>query len=188
MILDNKFLETELRKINLGSGYDKKDGFINIDSDQKCNPDIAIDLEKDIIPLPDGSIDYVVANHILEHIGDGFFHLMQELYRVCSDGAIIDIVVPHYTHITYIADPTHKRPITAEGLRLFSKKHNALEGSASKLGYRFDVDFEIVSAGYDIDPFYFPILEKMDDETRIRLGREGNNVAMNENIKLQVIK
>lgn len=175
-------------KINIGCGYNKKDGFINIDGDVKCSPDILMDLEIDNIPLEDNSVEFVQAHHILEHIGDGFFHLMQELYRVCSDGAIIDIIVPHYTHITYIADPTHKRPITAEGMRLFSKKHNAQEGSASKLGYRFDVDFEIVSATFDIDPFYFPILENMEDEMRVRLGREGNNVAMNEIIKLQVIK
>ena len=179
-------------KINIGCGYNKKEDFINIDGDPKCSPDILMDLETERIPIEDSSVEFVQAHHILEHIGSGFFHLLQELYRVCSDGAIIDIVVPHYLHITFAADPTHVRPITTEGLRLFSKKHNLEDmeknGSASKLGLRFDVDFEIVSSTFEIDPFYFGILETMDDLSRIRLGREGTNVAMTESIKRQVIK
>lgn len=179
-------------KVNLGCGYNKKDGFINIDSDINCSPDYIVDLEKDILPFENDSVGYIEAYHILEHIGDGFLHLMQEIYRVCNDGAIIDIIVPHYLHITFAADPTHKRPITTEGLRLFSKKFNISDleqgGSASKLGLRFDVDFEIVSSEFDIDPFYYPIIERLTDEERIRLGREATNVAMTEKIKLQVIK
>lgn len=179
-------------KINLGSGYKRIDGFLNVDADKNCNPDYLVNLETDVLPFEDSTVDYVIAQHILEHIGPGFFHLLQELYRVCSDGAIIDITVPHYLHVIYAADPTHKRPITTEGMRLFSKKHNLNEidrqGSSSTLALMYNVDFEIVDSSYVIDPFYYEMLDSMSDSERVRLGREACNVVLEEKIKLQVIK
>ena len=54
-------------KLNLGSGSNKIDGFINID----LNPDNKPDLVANILePLPynDGSIDEIVLFHTIEHI------------------------------------------------------------------------------------------------------------------------
>jgi len=101
-------------KINLGSGYKRFDGFVNVDNNHDAEPDYIVDLEKDKLPFDDNSVDEIKAHHILEHIGDGFFHLMQEMYRVCEDGAVIDIQVPHHRHEVFFGDVTHIRPITTE--------------------------------------------------------------------------
>ena len=181
-------------KINIGAGYKRYPDFINLDSDNNCDPDIIIDLDNVCLRLPfdDNSVDKVIAHHILEHIGSGYFKLLQEIYRVCKPGALIDIKVPHPFHEVYLNDPTHKRPITVEGFRLFSKKANRHEietgGVSSTLGIMFDVDFEIVSFNYIHDAFYDDIKKQLQHPELVRLFRESVNTTLETQILLVVVK
>jgi predicted SAM-dependent methyltransferase len=109
--------------VNLGSGFKRIEGFVNVDDDPLVEPDYIVNVEKDKLPFDDDSVEEIRAHHILEHIGDGFIPLMKELHRVCKHGALLDIVVPHHFHDNFYGDPTHKRPITVSGMYLFSKKH-----------------------------------------------------------------
>jgi hypothetical protein len=181
-------------KINLGGGYKRFSGYFNVDCDTNCKPDYIINLDDINLKLPfeDDSITDIKAHHILEHIGAGYFKLLQELYRVCESGAIIDVKVPHPCHEVYLNDPTHKRPITVEGMRLFSKKANKLEiersGTSSTLGIIYDVDFEIVDFKFVYDSFYDSILPTLPREQFMRLMREALNVCIEIEMRLQVIK
>ncbi len=179
-------------RINIGGGYKRYEGFLNLDMDSHTNPDYVVNLEKDRLPFEDSTIDEVKAHHILEHMGEGFFFLIQELYRVCKDGAIIDIVVPHHRHDIFLADPTHRRPILIEGLRLFSKKYNydhiEKHGSSSGLGIAFDVDFEIVETGYTLDPFYEEFVQTADRDVVVEKERSCNNFIQETKIKWLVVK
>lgn len=181
-----------MKKLNLGCGYNKKEGYVNIDCDVLTHPDIVMDLEKDVFPFEESSVDEVCIYHVLEHIGDGYFHLLQELYRVCCHGAILDIKVPHHFHSIFINDPTHKRPITVEGLRLFSKKYNDYcivnKKADSALGLRFNIDYELVSFDYIHDSFYDSIITKNTAEQNNRLFRETVNSILETYIKLVVVK
>lgn len=181
-------------KINLGSGYKRFPDFVNVDADKNCNPDYLVNLDDEnlVLPFDDNTVTEVKAYHILEHIGSGYFKLLQELYRVCKPDAFIDIRVPHPNHEVFLNDPTHRRPITVEGIRLFSKKHNKLEierkGASSTLGLMFDVDFEIVDYNFIYDQFYDNILPSMSREMLVRLMREALNVCIEIEMKVQVIK
>lgn len=182
-------------KLNLGGGFKRYDGFLNVDYDAGCNPDFVVNLEKDIFPIPDNSVDEIKAHHVLEHLGNGFFHCLKEMYRVCENGAIIDIVVPHHRHEFFLNDPTHKRPITIDGLKQFSKKFNnyciEVDDGQSKLGLFFDVDFEIVTFSFSFDPYFAPLLQDVTPEKEKEIQhmiRCYNNVIMETNITLQVIK
>ena len=189
-------------KLHLGSGYKKINGFINIDDDPLVNPDLSINLD-DVnikLPFPDNSVNEIIAHHILEHIGDGFIPLMKELYRVAEDGCILDIVAPHHTHEVYYGDPTHKRPITVNGMYLFSKKYNKehieKHDSSSGLGLKFDIDWEPTHYEYEYDVFYDTMLKDYFNRKKLntvsqeedfaiqRLMREANNVAINTKIKM----
>ena len=110
-------------KINLGSGYKRIDGFINIDNDPAVNPDYVVNLESDKLPFNDSEVNEVIASHILEHIGAGYIPLIKELYRVCEDGAILHITFPYHRSDWYTDDPTHLRPLTSNSFKLFSKKY-----------------------------------------------------------------
>ena len=94
-------------------------------------------------------LDYT---NVLEHLGaesTTFLNVVRELYRVCTDGAIIDIRVPHPRHDAFLADPTHVRPILLSTLTMFSKRLNLAwlaKGHANTpLALELDVDFELVA-------------------------------------------
>ena len=193
-------------KLNLGSGNKKYSGFINIDDDPNTNPDYLINLDDINIHLPfeDSSVDEIKAHHILEHIGDGYIPLLKEIYRICKNGALIDVLVPHHQHDIFYDDPTHKRPITVSGMYLFSKKFNLQDierkGSSSTLGLKYDIDFEVIDFSFDYDPFYVPMINnfhqlmsenKLSEQDQLmfqRLMREATNVALQTKIKMIAVK
>jgi predicted SAM-dependent methyltransferase len=137
-------------KLNLGCGYNRLDGHVNVDSSAVCSPDLVVNLEETPWPWPSDSADTVVFNHSLEHMcaaTDRFLALMSELYRVCCDKALIRICVPHPRHNDFIDDPTHVRIITPQLLSLFDRTKNdewrANKCSNTPLAHYLGVDFHI---------------------------------------------
>lgn len=179
-------------KINIGAGDTKIDGFITLDYDSNTNPDYQLDIEKDKFPFEDNTVEIVVAHHIFEHLGEGYFHCLQELYRVCKHGAIIDIRVPHPRNDTFLADPTHKRPITPLGLQMFSKKFNEYcikhNYPTSRLGMFFNVDFDLVEWHYVPGEKYKQFFEGKTHEYIEEYINERNNIISEYQIKLAVVK
>ena len=177
--------------LNIGCGFDKISDAVNIDYDRACDPDILLDLEKEILPFPDNSVGMVTAHHILDRMGDGYFHLMRELYRVCKNSAIIDIIVTYPRHDNFYADPTIKRGITFEGLWAFSKKHNdscpKAGNRSTNLAYQHEVDFEIIDMAYDTDPRYSQS-NLATDESHEENALLFNNVRTETKIKLITVK
>lgn len=178
------------------------DGYVNVDRDPYAKADQYFDLTT-TWPIATDSVDEVIAHHLFEHIGPEFFFFLKELYRVCAHGATIHIVVPHHNHDCFKNDPTHARPITVEGLRLFDKAFNRLcietEDGASRLGLYYDVDFEIVKFQFLFDPFYEPYLENLRNEKEPRrqqekekelqrMARELNNVILETHVTWRVQK
>lgn len=181
-------------KLNIGSGYKRYPGYLNVDNDKNCNPDYLVNIDDVnlILPFDDNSIDDIRMYHILEHVGQGFFRLLQELYRVSKPGTIWDIALPYPRHDVAIIDPTHVRMILPETFRLFSKKHNQLEiergGSSSTLGLIYDIDLELVDYDFHHDAFYDNIVPTLSDQMRQRLFREALNVTIESKCKVMVVK
>jgi hypothetical protein len=147
-------------KLNLGSGHDRREGYINVDKYKDCSPDILADLEQ----LPwdwclSGIVEEVVLRHVLEHLGatsDTFCGIMRELYRVTVSGARILVTVPHPRSDSFLSDPTHVRAIMPGTLALFSKKwnrHTLAQGWANTpLAQIHDVDFNIEYTTFNLNP------------------------------------
>ena len=132
----------EYKKINLGGGKEKIEGFTNIDIIKYPEVDITADLNKGI-PLPDNSVEEIWSSHCLEHLNDTIF-IMQEIYRVCRNNAIVKIKVPYFKSIGAFKDPTHKRFFTEKTFDYFSK------GKLKNLlpDYQLDVDFRVEKIAY----------------------------------------
>lgn len=193
MVLTNLYDTTPTRlKLNIGSGYKRLEGFSNIDHDSLTKPDYCFNIENEIWPFENSSVEEVRAHHILEHIGENFFHVIKELYRVCENGAIIDIAVPHPRHDNFFGDPTHRRPITPLMLRQFSNKycvtHKQIHNSSSGFAPRLQVDFEIIEVRYGIDANYAHMAEENRYQELEELASRFNNVYQDIYIKWMVLK
>jgi ubiquinone/menaquinone biosynthesis C-methylase UbiE len=104
--------ETKPRKLDVGCGRDKLPDAIGIDSNPRSHADIIHDLDVRPWPIPDSSIDYVRAQDVLEHVSD-FFGVMAEIFRVCRDGATVDVRMPFMSSLNFATDPTHRRAGTS---------------------------------------------------------------------------
>lgn len=82
-------------KINCGSHNKKIDGYINIDALDLPNVDICHDLTKIPWPFEMSSVDEILMQEFLEHIGWQYCQaVINEAYRVLRPGGLLKIQVP----------------------------------------------------------------------------------------------
>lgn len=176
-------------KLNLGCGQNHLAGYVNVDCQERAKPDVHHNLEQFPWPFEDSSVDEVVLNHVLEHLGadpEMFVGIFQELYRVCKGAALVKIAVPDPRHDHFFGDPTHVRAVTPLTLSLFSKKNCASwakSGAANTpLAVYADVDFETIEIKRAVEP------DLMSKPNLDSLARHWNNVIVEWRMVLKVIK
>lgn len=64
----------------------------------------------------DGSCDLILAHQVLEHV-EPLIPIMNEVYRIASDDAWVEIIVPWYRAAVAYQDPTHCRFFTERTFR-----------------------------------------------------------------------
>jgi len=100
-------------KLNLGSGKDYREGFINIDNSPYIKKDMTFDLDTYPYPFAGNSVDFVLAMAVIEHLKD-MKAFMEEMHRILKQGGKLRFRVPlAFTHIDS-KDPTHKQHITPD--------------------------------------------------------------------------
>ncbi len=85
-----------MKRLNLGCGLKKLDGYINLDNRSECQPDVVHDLEVFPYPFPEDHFDEILMDHVLEHLSDPL-RTLQELYRISKPEARISINCPHFS-------------------------------------------------------------------------------------------
>ncbi len=61
------------------------------------------------LPFETSTIESIISHHCLEHIGDGFIPLVDEVYRVLKPGGIFLAITPLFPSYAAVQDPDHKR-------------------------------------------------------------------------------
>ncbi|MGK7928808.1 MAG: hypothetical protein AB4290_26820 [Spirulina sp.] len=182
-------------RLNLGCGFKLLEGYINVD--RAGNPDLKFDLETFPWPWTDNSVIEIKLIHVLEHLGqqtDTYLKIIQEIYRVCTHGATIHIIVPHPRHDDFIHDPTHVRPITPSGLSMFSRRVNQewlARGCANTpLALYLDVDFELVKTNFVPSEFWRDRYPNRISDLQLLLQESAlyNNLIKEVEMFLKVVK
>ena len=60
-----------MNELNLGCGFDKREGWVNADHFPECQPDLLLNIESTPWPIADSSYD-VLMKHVLVHLGASF--------------------------------------------------------------------------------------------------------------------
>ena len=113
-------------RLNLGCGLDHKpqnEGWINVDINPEVNPDMRFDLNDLLVfridgkiynpfsfsvQVPFNNVNEILIKHCLEHLKQNrFFRLMNELWELCQNNAIITIIVPYWLS-EHAFEPDHK--------------------------------------------------------------------------------
>jgi O-antigen biosynthesis protein len=123
------------------------------------------------LPLPDGSIDLVVAMEVLEHLDDQSL-LLQEIARVCSDTGVALISTPNkaeYSDARNYRNPFHRKELYLEEFVQILQRHFAcveIAGQQLRAGSLISHDasdrlgevFEEPAGGRDrtkVEPMYY---------------------------------
>jgi len=88
-------------KLNLGCGFDKRKGYVNIDRRKECNPDMLIDLEKEGLKrFQDNSVEEIIMRDFLEHLSWRKIRwFLKEVYRVLKPNGLVHIQAPNFEAI-----------------------------------------------------------------------------------------
>jgi len=117
-------------KINLGSGVDYREGWINVDSSDDVKCEIKHDIRLSPLPFKDNEADYIYCGNVLEHLTfDELIKVMKELHRIIKKGGILHISVPYYNHPNSIDPFDHKTRFTFGSFDYFGKSAYGKESS-----------------------------------------------------------
>lgn len=110
------------RVLNLGAGERRREDAVNVDLVASTSPDLVHDLDERPWPLPENHFTEVLAFDVIEHLDD-VVRTMEEVHRVCADGAVVRITVPHFSSANAFTDPTHRHYFSASSFHYFTGEH-----------------------------------------------------------------
>lgn len=84
-------------KLNLGCGSNKIEGFVNIDTEASCKPDVVCNFITNKLPYKTSSVEEVVLFHTIEHISKRFHPtILKEIHRVLKLGGSFIVSYPEF--------------------------------------------------------------------------------------------
>lgn len=133
-------------KLNLGCGLQPEPGndWVNVDHILQHPSVKKMDMLSFPWSFPDTSFHGVLMSHVIEHIphapveydgmkADALFLVLKEIWRICRDGAIVDIYTPDGTDSRFWDNAEHCRPVTLPSLK------GLLGEFADAYGYRYQL-------------------------------------------------
>lgn len=99
------------RRLNLGSGTDRKEGFVNVDWNADNIPDVVHDLNVFPYPFFDSEFDLIEADHVMAYLEQPL-QVMVELHRILKPGGRVRMRVPHFSRSSALAAGWHGFDVT----------------------------------------------------------------------------
>ncbi len=163
------------KRMNLGSGKDFRQEFLNVDWNDYWGPDIVLDLDE---PLPFGkplssarfgelflsenSFDELIAYDLFEHIHE-LPVLMTSCLKLLKDGGELKLKVPYDLSYGAWQDPTHVRSFNEKSWLYYTDWF-------WYMGWR-DARFELASMKLNLSDYGKSLRGRMPDESLLRQPR-----------------
>ena len=185
------------KKLNLGCGLLKINGYNNVDKSARIKPDELVDLDVTPWPWKDNEYTHIVAKDILEHLGENnkdLINTIKEMYRISCHGATWEVQIPHWRSDTALNDPTHNHVLTKEFFSMFDKQKNIDNikrgGTESLIAFDNDIDIEIVDTQFIYTDIWKKKIQKreINEEELTYALNHFNNVALSMVLLIQVFK
>ncbi len=112
----------EKKVLHLGAGRKYHPDAVNVDLVAATKPDVVHNLDVAPWPLPNDHFKEVWAYDVIEHLTD-VVCAMEEIHRVCENGAVVKITVPHFSCANAFTDPTHKHYFSVASFNYFTGDH-----------------------------------------------------------------
>lgn len=113
---------TDNTTIDLGCGPNKVAGAFGVDIHAYPGVDQVFDINKGSWPLPSNHYQRIYARHIIEHVAY-IPDFMNEIHRIAADGAIVEIITPHFSSLHSWEDPTHRWHLSCGWHNTFTKNY-----------------------------------------------------------------
>ena len=125
-------------KINIGCGWECRDGWINVDNTKKHQAkEYPIEFmdATEVWPYGDDTFEYVLSEHMIEHVpaNKGLF-MLKEAYRTMKPGAIIRISCPNRSFFEALAGKDDHLFVHAYANKIF--KRQVSSGDAARIASR----------------------------------------------------
>ncbi len=158
-------------KVNFGcgGGEGKLPGWINVDLDRSCRPDVITDLSKDL-PFPAAGVDYIHTEDFIYQLNltEGF-HFLRECRRILKPKGVMRLLAPDLEKFArmYLEDPEWlvRTWETYVGVPLITRSACEVFNLAFRIACQFQYDrptfkrvatecgFRVVEVGYNRSDF-----------------------------------
>ncbi len=125
-------------RLNLGSGRDRRAGYVNLDAVALPDVDVVAWLGAAPLPFQHETFGAVLCRDVLEHVD--VVPALREIHRVTAPGGLVVISAVHFSSRNLYVDPTHVRGYSVRTLDFFGP---ARERPWAR-GYYFDFSFTAV--------------------------------------------
>lgn len=124
-------------KLNLGCGNLKKEGWVNIDISETCDPDVVADIT-DGLDYNDNSIDEVHAGCVLEQIeGNAYFiKVLNDIWRVLKPDGVFTGYVPSTDPNVLHLDPVDTRFFQEESFDYLAYDKHSWQEFGKNYGFK----------------------------------------------------
>lgn len=178
-------MDLTLKKVEIGCGKTKTEGYIGMDRFQLPGVDIVADLN-DTFPIESDSVDVVYACHSLEHLAS-MEKTMSEIYRICKHKAIVQVLAPYYYATLNTANFYHVNVFNEDTFRFFTtypdtgvidkeewySPHSSYWGISDSDNSTSNIQMELLNMEF----FYYKEYLKLSNEQKRRARRSFNNVC-----------
>lgn len=154
------------RVLDLGCGRQRHTNSIGIDINLASSADVIGDLNQIPYPFAADTFDEIWCDSIIEHLTD-VMATMKEIHRIARSGAMVTIIVPHFTSVDAFTDSTHRHFFS-------TRSFDYVTGDFPEYSY-YETDIKFGKRGVHIDFWPLPRLGGIQPQRWLGAGLLANH-------------